>query len=508
MASPTRVGVWKPIPPGSRARVSCFSCRESIGCYYPQHRGQKNPSPIGEGPNLENAAAGRISETSQPKKAQVLVNPEAIRFLAPDLFRDMNLQVPRVNWEIPAEIDTQLGGRQQMQETTKVFLQLTKSWMPIVNGKRHLAAVLNPLVPLRRPTALLALCMKLCCLPVDKVEEKRVLYELVKKLYAEVERQEDSCLQLMQSAVFIAVFEMGDAIFPAAYLTVGALARYGMATGMDKINQTALGKDCAATVGASWADIEEMRRVWWGALILDRTADPSFEDFLPVDDDFFYNQSSSPEHATRISEGFTFKMGSFARLCQAMHLISKSISFCRIASNSSEAPQNSTAEEVGQLCRTLESLVRVNELEATSRRLAFCSQSCVSYIGILLLQQHYWQQPGHESEQDSARNIFPETISALETLVRISATLREGGYELSQYLEDGRCSLFLVELVYQGMLVLLRMGKVWLAEDVQSKKESLTWLLSHMGKRWPLVAVYKRILEARESILAVEDALT
>ncbi|KAF5565536.1 Zn(II)Cys6 transcriptional activator [Fusarium napiforme] len=446
------------------------------------HRGQKNPSPIGDGPNPENVTAGMASETTQPKKAQDLVNAEAIRFLAPDLFRDMNLQVPRHEWQMPAEIEAQLGGRQQMQETTKAFLQLTKSWMPIVNGKRHLAAVLNPLVPLRRPTALLALCMKLCCLPVDKVEEKRVLYELVKKLYAEVERQEDSCLQVMQSAVFIAVFEMGDAIFPAAYLTVGSLARYGMAMGMDKINHTALGKDCAAAIGASWADIEEMRRVWWGALILDRllnvsqpsrglsTADPSFEDFLPVDDELFYNQSSSPQHATRISEGFTFKMGSFARLCQAMHLISKSLALCRgVFSNSPEAPPNDSPEEVGQ---------------------------------------HYWLLPGPESEQDSTPNIFPETISALETLVRISATLREGGYELSQYLEDGRCSLFLVELVYQGMLVLLRMGKVWLAEDVQSKKESLAWLLSHMGKRWPLVAVYKRILEARESILAVEDALT
>ncbi|PNP80343.1 hypothetical protein FNYG_05942 [Fusarium nygamai] len=363
--------------------------------------------------------------------------------------------------------------------------------------------------------------MKLCCLPVDQVDEKSVLYGLVKRFYAEVESQEDSCIQVMQSAVFIAVFEMGDAIFPAAYLTVGALARYGMAMGMDKINQTVLGKDCAATVGASWADIEEMRRVWWGALILDRllnvsqpsrglsTADPSFEDFLPVDDEFFYNQSSSPEHATRISEGFTFKMGSFARLGQAMHLISKSLSFCRVASNGTDnVPQDSPLEEVGQLCRTLESLVRVNELEATSRRLAFCSQSCVSYIGILLLQQHYWQQPGHESEQDSTPNIFLETISALETLVRISATLREGGYDLWQHLEDGRCSLFLVELVHQGMLVLLRMGKVWFAEDLQSKKESLTWLLSHMGKRWPLVAIYKRIIEARESVLVVEDALT
>ncbi|KAF5694949.1 Zn(II)2Cys6 transcription factor [Fusarium denticulatum] len=414
-------GKWLPVPPGNRARVSCFNCRESIDCHYPQHRGQKNPSLI------DDVAAARASETTPSKKAQDFVNAEAIRFLAPDLFRDMNLQVPRLDWEMPAEIEAQLGGRQQIQETTKAFLLLTRSWMPIVNGKRHLAAVLNPLVPLRRPTALLALCMKLCCLSVDKVEEKGVLYSLVKKFYSEVESQEDSCIQVMQSAVFIAVFEMGDAIFPAAYLTVGALARYGMAMGMDKINQTALGKDCAAT-------------------------------------------SSSPEHATRISEGFTFKMGSFARLCQAMHLISKSLALCRgIFSNSAEAPQNDSPEEVGQ---------------------------------------HYWLQAGHESEQDSTSNIFLETISALETLVRISATLREGGYELWQHLEDGRCSLFLVELVYQGMLVLLRMGKVWLAEDVQTKKESLTWLLSHMGKRWPLVAVYKRILEARESILTVEDALT
>ncbi|RKK71579.1 hypothetical protein BFJ69_g10841 [Fusarium oxysporum] len=518
-----------PLQPAVRARVSCFHCRDSkrrcdkslpacqlcrrkdLECRYPQRRGQKAASLIDNTVNLADITATSISDTIyhgtiQPERVQDLVNARAIRFLAPDLFRDLHLQLPRMEWDMPVEIEAQLGGRQQMQETTKAFLQLTRSWMPIVNGKRHLATVLNPLVPHRRPTALLALCMKLCCLPVDKVEEKRVLYDLVRRFYAEVEVQEDSCVQVMQSGVFIAVFEMGDAIFPAAYLTVGALVRYGMAMGMDKINQDVLGKDCGAAAGASWADIEEMRRVWWGALILDRllnvsqpsrglsTADPSFEEFLPADDEFFYNQSSSPEHATRISEGFTFKMGSFARLCQATHLISKSLAFCRGASNGSDkVPQNSPPEEVGQLCRTLESLT-TGTLTLTS--------------GILLLQQHYWRRAGHEPEHDSTPNIFPETISALETLDRISTTLREGGYDLWQHLEDGRCSLFLVELVYQGMLVLLRMDKVWLAEEVQRKKESLGWLLSHMGKRWPLVAVYKRILEARESILAVEDALT
>lgn len=144
IASAMPGGRWVQVLPG-RARVSCFSCRESkrscdkslpachlcrrkgIDCRYPQHRGQKNPSPIDDGTNLDNFIAGKGSETIQSKKSQDLVNAEAIRFLAPDLFRDMNLQVPRLGWEMPTEIETQLGGRQQMQETTKAFLQLTKS---------------------------------------------------------------------------------------------------------------------------------------------------------------------------------------------------------------------------------------------------------------------------------------------------------------------------------------------------------------------------------------------
>ncbi|KAF4335867.1 Zn(II)Cys6 transcriptional activator [Fusarium beomiforme] len=375
---------------------------QGVECRYPQRRGQKSASPIDPAPDSQRSNTAHNSGSSSAQTTSRLASTEltttrAIHFLAPDLFHDLRLQVPRMDWDIPAEIEMQLGGRQQMQETTKEFLSLTRSWMPVVNGKRHLAAVLNPLVPLRRPTALLALCMKLCSLPIDDVDGKRVLYELVKQFYAEVEGVEEPCVQIMQSAVFIAVFEIGDAIHPAAYLTVGALARYGMSIGLDKINQKPLGEDCAAAVGASWMDVEEMRRVWWGTLILDR--------------------------------------------------------------------------------------------------------------GILLLQQHYWQQMNLEAEHGSTYNIFPETQYALETLVRISTTLCEGGYSLWQYLEDGRCSLFLVELVYQGMLVLLRMGKGRPDIQVQEKKESLSWLLSHMGKRWPLVAVYKRILEARESILAVENAL-
>jgi hypothetical protein len=210
----------------------------------------------------------------------------AIGFLAPNLFREASLDIPRLDLDIPDKIALHLGDRQQMREMTAEFFQLTRSWMSIVSPRRHLAAVLNPLCPTRRPNALLALCMKLCCLPVSRrdgkggdeggdaeaAERRMSLYRLIKRFYAEVESTEGLCLQILQAAVLIAVFEIGDAIYPAAYLTVGACARYGIAMGLDKVNKDRMGVGTASTGmgAASWMDIEERRRVWWGVLILDR----------------------------------------------------------------------------------------------------------------------------------------------------------------------------------------------------------------------------------------------
>ena len=107
--------------------------------------------------------------------------------------------------------------------------------------------------------------------------------------------------------------------------------------------------------------------------------------------------------------------------------------------------------------------------------------------GILLLQQHQWQQANPENEPGLTYHFFPETLSALETLDRISMTLREGGYEAWQYLEDGHCTLFLVELVYQAILILMKISRGQPAVEVKVKIESLKWLLAHMENRWPLV---------------------
>ncbi|KAL4786811.1 hypothetical protein BJX76DRAFT_354812 [Aspergillus varians] len=393
--------------PDQHASASCFFCRRSkrrcdrnlpecqlcsrkgLKCSYPQRRGQSSASPPSSSRGTESAPdSGRArpvlaNSGTGRQSGQALCIPSslamatAISFLAPTLFREACLEIPRLDLDLPDDVVFHLGDSQQVRDTAIKFVQLTRPWMPIVSRKRHLAAVLNPLSPCRRPAALLALCMKLCCLPVlnDEAAERNSLYRLVKQFYCEVESTEDLCLQVLQAAVFIAVFEIGDAIYPAAYLTVGACARYGIAMGLDKVNKDRMGGGNSA---ASWMEIEERRRVWWGVLVLDRflnfanpsrclaTEDPAFEDFLPVDDDQFYGATTRPEDAVPISQAFTFKMGHFGRLAQATYLISKvlaTIRYSRVSPNGLN--ETSLPPDTAQLCRTIESLVRANEAEVT-----------------------------------------------------------------------------------------------------------------------------------------------
>lgn len=348
---------------GRLARNSCFSCRRSkrrcdktlpacqlcsrrgLECSYPSRRGQTEASPPDSSHETRPTTASvRTGSALDDGEAELqsgrtidippsFARTAAIKFIDPNLFRDAWLEVPRLNLVIPDDVTFQLGDGQQVRDTTSKFFRLTRSWMPIVNRKRHVAAVLNPLTPCRRPTALLALCMKLCCLPVldDTGAERTSLYRLAKRFYSEVESTEDLSVQVLQAAICIAIFEIGDAIYPAAYLTVGVCARYGIAMGLDHVNKEREGGDNRA---ASWMDIEEARRAWWGILVLDRcvtlfripfittsditrvrcftypasinifvcrflnftkpsrtlaTQDPDFEDFLPVDDDQFFN---------------------------------------------------------------------------------------------------------------------------------------------------------------------------------------------------------------------------
>ena len=73
-------------------------------------------------------------------------------------------------------------------------------------------------------------------------------------------------LQLLRSAIIIAICEIGHGIYPAGYLSVGHAARLGFMIGLhDREKAPQLFKEAE-----TWSQCEEERRTWWAVIILDR----------------------------------------------------------------------------------------------------------------------------------------------------------------------------------------------------------------------------------------------
>ncbi|KAF3060815.1 hypothetical protein CFAM422_010825 [Trichoderma lentiforme] len=125
-----------------------------------------------------------------------------------------------------------------------------------------------------------------------------VAYKRAKQMYFEMETSGNLSLRVLQAGILIALYETGHAIYPAAYLSVGACVRYGIALGIDKLVVESDGAHDRLQMYTQ-TEVEEQRRVWWALLLLDRfmclaspertpsTKNPTFNDLLPIDDQNF-----------------------------------------------------------------------------------------------------------------------------------------------------------------------------------------------------------------------------
>lgn len=431
--------------------------------------------------------------------------------MAPDVFREAQLETSRLNTAIPSDVAAYVGDSRQIRDMAITFFSSSASWMPIICRKQFFGTVLNPLSPPRLELVLLFLCMKLFCtpLPSDVGDGQTTLYATTKRFCSEVEATGVMSIRVLQAALLIASYETGHAIYPAAYFTVGACARYGTAIGSDKLMTDHIGD---GKLGQSWIEIEEMRRAWWGVLILDRllnlgcpsrclaTRDPEFDNYLPVDDQPFFSAMTKPEDAVSISAGFSLKIGIFARIAQATYLISQvlqtlgSTQFQYKAESIARLEKNTT-----QLRRTLGALVQATEEEVSIRELAFCCQAAICYCGILLLQDHYWQLLDIRSTQDAYDNMFPETRPALDVLWLMASGLRN---EIAQgVIPDNKFTIFLMQIVYQAASITITIGQGNPDEASKEKIDTFKWLLQHMRARWRVAGVYLTILNVHEAVL-------
>jgi hypothetical protein len=135
--------------------------------------------------------------------------------------------------------------------------------------------------------ALLVMVMQLLARgPTTSTPAEADLYLKAKKFFNYLETRNLLSLKLVQAGLLLALYEIGNAIYPAAFLTIGHCARLAQTMGINDLNDSVQmfpaartpapfeivvkGSDDSPPAVEFLPDPEEERRAWWGILLLDR----------------------------------------------------------------------------------------------------------------------------------------------------------------------------------------------------------------------------------------------
>ena len=151
-----------------------------------------------------------------------------------------------------------------------LYFEKIYHWMPIISKKHFYDHLLNPLSPPRADITLLIYCMKLLLSsPQSQSQDEQIPqtsgYLTAKRFLLEAEIAGILTLQLLQAQILVLLYEIGHAIYPAAYMSIGACARYGLALGIDEQRDMHSNQPYLKLL-----EQEERGRVWWAVVILDR----------------------------------------------------------------------------------------------------------------------------------------------------------------------------------------------------------------------------------------------
>lgn len=236
-------------------------------------------------------------------------------FLDPSILQNGHVEIPRTAAPVPAYILNLLGDINEIRATATKYFEHIHSWMPFVSKKRFYELYFRPSFQSRPDIALLLLSLKLITTlpPTSPRNPQTSLYQTAKHFYLEVEGSSLLSVPILQAGVLLAFYELGHGIYPAAFLSIGACARYAHALGINVCGALNVRKVL------TMVEVEERRRVWWAIVILDRlvtecfpqqpvrysmnrklttlsfvsigcpgrpfaTADPTLDDLLPTDD--------------------------------------------------------------------------------------------------------------------------------------------------------------------------------------------------------------------------------
>ncbi len=181
-----------------------------------------------------------------------------------------SLTVPQCNFDslITDQLSKSVGNLHQVRHVVTKYFNTIHLWMPVIWESRFLDKLSVVFFEPQADLSLLILSMAIITdipVGVNVLSSASSLYTLVKSSLAVVEAANIHLLEVLQSRLLLSLFEVGNGIDPAAYITLGATARAAAAMGAN-LNP----KWQYSTTQVPLQRSDEALCVWWGIVILDR----------------------------------------------------------------------------------------------------------------------------------------------------------------------------------------------------------------------------------------------
>lgn len=203
-----------------------------------------------------------------PKKTPVPPVPPAF---PADYFLD-NFAFQCRQGQIPLQVvtisNTLLDFTQEPRLIARVYFERIHSFFPFISNKNFYEHFPPAYAPPNPISTILIACMKLVSWSPrdDPIKDpKSPSYFAIKRTLVETDIAGVWSLQLLQATILLSLYELGHAIYPAAYITIGACIRYALALGINESLTMNFNSP-----GVMPLEQEEKRRAWWAVLVLDR----------------------------------------------------------------------------------------------------------------------------------------------------------------------------------------------------------------------------------------------
>ena len=436
-------------------------------------------------------------------------------FLDAEVYSESEITITKPTFPVPSEVTNALGTSiLDIQEVVDRYFANVHTWLPFISKKRMELTLSSPALELSVELALLLLGMKLVIqVPSGGSQSIRSpLYSLTKRFFATVESSGLISCQTLQASILISAYEIGHAIYPAAYLSAGHSARLGHALGLNDRKHAP--QVFRKRIGA-WAEVEETKRTWWVVMLLDRyvnmgtyghplaTDDPARNDMLPADDALWDAGEMTTSEPIYVSSPTNVRAGPFARTCQATHLLGRQIRL--VNDRLLDAPLRFT--EAIQLYRTLQAFANLIPSDVQRSPEQFGTSMALCYSALLHLCDPFACTESNRGEH---------TVEETEMQSIAIAGMRGAAHDVLQFSATFRMAItqnptsispLVADCIYSAAATY-----AWLVHESGTKEtadayHSLRNVLEIMNGRWAVAGQYLTVLDKAQETLYPQTIL-